>query len=554
MPYSFTEIEKDKSKTIVFVFVFLILFYFVAVWFLAHIIVNFTDMEMRRDEGLVYDYRWKWLNLMPTLGVFALASGAAGIHWTFTTNNLLPKMLNVLGAETLDLNDKYHKMFQNILVEVSVATGGKKISGVVIPSLAMNAFALADFNGNAVIGITEGVLARLTRAQIEAIVGHEAAHVVSGDCLVTTVTTSIFNLYSGMLYSVSKMLNSTRSSRASSGFVLLSVIYVFLYIVRSVSHLMKMFISRQREYRADAVAVRLTRNPLALAEALYSISYHWRGATLPAQELEAIFIINPQFSVLDEKKGVGADLFATHPPVENRIGILMGMAHVEAEEIVANVERTANRPRQIFTHEAVSKEQWMINHEGVWQGPYELAQLVAFGWLAPQAWVQRLGGQVAMAYEEPLLAAMFLKGTGQQSQGQCPRCHVSLGQVDYEGVSALQCLFCKGILVGEKNIVRIIGRLEYDFNVHIKERVKALKGEHGYWPEAKINRDPKTLLACPQCPPSKARMNRMFFTSVYPVEIDKCFMCGHIWFDKDELEILQVFVEDVGSSAADLKE
>lgn len=554
MPYSFTEIEKDKSKTIACVFVFLIVFYFVTIWFLANIIVNFIHLEMRGDYGVGGSVRWQWFGLGPSLGILAIAFAIAWIHWTFSTDNILHKIIMVLGAEPLNLNDKYHRMFQNILDEVSVATGGKKITGVIIPSLAMNAFALADFDGNAVIGTTEGVLARLTRPQIEAIVGHEAAHVVSGDCLATTVTTSIFNLYSGMLHGVSKVLNSTRSTRAGGAVILLIIVYVFLHIVRATSYLLKMFISRQREYRADAVAVRLTRDPLALAEALYAIAYHWRGANLPAQELEAIFIVNPKFSALDERSGPAADLFATHPPTESRIGILMDMAHTQAEEIVANVKKSANRPREMFSHEMTAPEQWMVNHEGLWQGPYELAQVLAFGWLTPQTWVQRAGGQVVMAYEDNHLVPHIAKDASHQAQGQCPHCHVSLRQLDYEGVSILQCQFCKGVLVAEKDVVRIVARLEYDFNEHIKERVKALKDEHGYWRETKINRDPKTLLTCPQCPPSRARMNRMFFTAAYPVEIDKCFMCGRIWFDRDELEILQVFIESQGLAAPDLKE
>src|SRR6185503_11744032 len=146
-------------------------------------------------------------------------------------------------------------------------------------------FALSDFQGRHVIGTTEGVLSRLSRAQIEAIVGHEAAHVVSGDCLATTVTSSLFELYSGLLKGMELMFrgsgrSSYRSSRSSGrgggGIVaIIIVVYLLLLITKFLGYLLRMFISRQREYRADAIAVRLTRDPLSLAEALYAIGYHW---------------------------------------------------------------------------------------------------------------------------------------------------------------------------------------------------------------------------------------------------------------------------------------
>ena len=204
---------------------------------------------------------------------------------------------------------------------------------VVIPTMAINAFAVSDFSGRAVIGVTEGMLARLTRAQLEAVVGHEAAHIVTGDCLATTVTSSLFELYSGMLRGFEALfrgggLGRRRYSSAefrggAQGAVFVILIYVLLMITKLLSQMVRLFISRQREYRADAIAVRLTRDPLSLAEALYAISYRWRGAGLPAQELEAIFTVNPVYSALDEQKGLWADMFSTHPPVADRIKVLL---------------------------------------------------------------------------------------------------------------------------------------------------------------------------------------------------------------------------------------
>jgi len=307
MPYSFTQIEEDKSKTIGLVFFSLIIFYFLSLWFIAVIVKSYFGYQSLSGRGSFHFSALNFPQTFITLG-FAVVIGYS--HWQYTTLNLITKMLGVLNAERLNPNDTYHQMLQNIVEEVSVATGGKKMEVVVIPTIAMNTFAIADFSGRAVIGVTEGILARLTRAQIEAIVGHEAAHIATGDCLATTVTTSLFELYSGLLKGFELLLSgggrghSSFRVRGGGAVVLILLVSILLHLTRLLSKMVRLFISRQRVYRADAIAVRLTRDPLSLAEALYAIKYHWRGNGLPAQELEAIFTVNPTFSSLDERNGI----------------------------------------------------------------------------------------------------------------------------------------------------------------------------------------------------------------------------------------------------------
>ena len=212
MPYSFTQIEEDKSKTIRLVFFTLIIFYFVSFWLIATIVKSYFEYQSLSGQG---SFRFSALNFPQTFVTLGIAVAVGYGHWKYTTLDLINKMLGVLKTEPLNPNDTYHQMLQNIVEEVSVATGGKKMEVVVIPTIAMNAFAIADFSGRAVIGITKGLLARLTRAQIEAIVGHEAAHIVTGDCLATTITTSLFELYSGLLKGFELMLHGAGRGRSS---------------------------------------------------------------------------------------------------------------------------------------------------------------------------------------------------------------------------------------------------------------------------------------------------------------------------------------------------
>src|SRR3989338_6787985 len=275
MQYSFTKIEKDKTVTIGFVFSFLILFYFAASWLIVALGKSYVYSN---DRTFVFQS----LNLGQSVIVLGIALVIGYGHWSYATSNLIAKILGVLRAESLNPKDTYHQRLQNIVDEVSVVTGGTKMDPVVIPTMAINAFAVSDFSGRAVIGVPEGMLARLTRGQLEAVVGHEAAHIVTGDCLATTITTSLFELYSGILKGFEALYRGGGSGRgyssaqfrgSSQAALFLMVIYALMVVSRLLSQMTHLFISRQREYRADAIAVRLTRDPLSLAEALYAITY-----------------------------------------------------------------------------------------------------------------------------------------------------------------------------------------------------------------------------------------------------------------------------------------
>ncbi len=550
MPYSFTQIEKDKTRTIGFVFSFLIAIYFLTIWLAVLLAKNYFQAE-----SIDYEYQgFVPLSLSETLMILAIASVVAIGHWLLTQENLIPRLLKLLKAESLNPRDTYHQMFQNIIEEVSVATGGKKMEGVIVPTMVMNAFALADFEGRAVIGITEGLLARLNRRQIEAVVGHEAGHIVSGDCLSTTVTTSLFGLYNGVLNGMTKVLRGEHrvSSRGGGGsfIVFLWLVYALLSVTRLMGLLLKMFISRQREFRADAAAVRLTRDPLSLAEALYAIAYHWRGAGLSSEELEAIFIVNPQFSSLDEQGGLFPDLFSTHSPVEKRLGVLLDMAKADIQTLERSL-RNQQKPKETIPeiHGDQGRHpvnEWMIYRDGTWLGPFLLDKIVTLDWLSPTTWVKKKEGNVMPAYEDREIQGIFRtrQGISSVTLDLCPRCRISLSEVYYEGLPVLKCPTCSGVLVPENDVQRIIIREDMGFPERI-ERVARLihEGQKAFGQKTKIDLETANLLKCPRCTQYPTRMIHMFYSLIYPIEIDKCIFCGFIWFDRDELEVLQCLVE-----------
>ena len=556
MPYSFTKIEEDKTRVIGFVFAFLVFFYFLAAWVIFSVSkiywVGETMDSVSYHESLAYSKNI-FVTFPETLIVLSVALIVGVIHWALATGNLIPKIFGAVRAEKLDPKDSYHQMLQNIIDEVSVATGGRKIEGAVIPTAAMNAFALADFEGRAIIGVTEGLLARLSRAQIEAVIGHEAAHIVSGDCLATTVTSSLFKLYGSLLSGMKAIADDTGSYRSrSSGYVFL--IYGLVRMINLMGQLMNMFISRQRESRADAIAVRLTRDPLSLAEALYAISHYWRGGGIPGEELEAIFIVNPTYSKLDETKGVYSDLFSTHPPVEERLRILLGMAHRDVASLEEEMKKKSAKPRQMIDEGVADNQaeeaEWLAHNDGKWLGPYTIAQAATLSWLAPDTWIKRMGAaHITRVYEDRDINKMFQKGETSTGGLLCPRCRVLLSEISYEGASLLKCPPCGGVLVGENDIQRILIRQDFGFSERIVKMAQLIKEEQAKYAFTPIDLKTANLFTCPKCQHLKAKMVRMFFSQVYRDEIDKCVFCGLIWFDKNELEMLQYLVEDATKSA-----
>ncbi len=417
-----------------------------------------------------------------------LAALAIGLgHWFFSTRNLVQRIVELIGAQYLDPGDAYHQYFRNIVDEIVIATGSRPLEAMVIPMAGMEAFALADFQGRAVIGVTEGVLARLSRSQIEAVVAHEAAHILSGDCLDVTVTCSLGELYDELFEKI--RLGMRHFNRA---FILGVFLFVIVGLARGLSMLLRAFISREREYRADALAVRMTRDPQSLAEALKIIGRSWRGMGLPGEMLQSIFIVNPRGDRLDESEGVWADLLSSHPPVRKRVGILLDMLHMSEPELEDRLQDARRASPVVKT-----------------------TQLSAAMTAVPE--------------------------TAAAGSSGCPCCGKPLQNILYEGAPIQGCPACAGTLVDKRVISRILARQDLEYSPQTLRLCRQIlldakkhlslkyPGKYQSW-----------VLACPRC---GQKMHREFFQYSYPVEVDRCIYCQTVWFDHQELEILQYLYE-----------
>lgn len=535
MPFSFIEIEEKKSHAIILSFIGVVTFYFITAYLLLFVVEVFF-IGFPHIEG----HRTLLLPLNHIFSVLLIAFLVAFMHWSISTSNIIEKLLQAAGAYPIDPRDSYHQLLKNIVDEVSVATGGRHIEAMVIPSPATNAFSIQDFEGRAVVGVTEGLLCNLSRPQLEAVIAHEAAHIVSRDALLASIVCSLSELYEE---SINRLKEGLAGSRGRGG-ALIFIIFLILVIMNFLSRILNLFLSRQREYRADAVAVRLCRNPIALAEALKLISTHWRGEGTKGENLASLFIINPQPDTIDESDGLMADLFSSHPPIKHRIRILLGLAHLDEktlEEDLKNFKRVAPIALAEFKNEeSVQVKNWFIFDGANWLGPLSLDAIKNLEKLKPDQWIRQEGlDRVTPLYEDPELMALFTeKKLGAM---RCPHCKVGLDEFSYEGAPVFKCSYCEGFFVLQDNVQRIMIREDQTFSEDIERLAKNVMN-----PENKFNlnvfkQKPAWILDCPKC---QRKMRRQFFVYSYPVEIDRCIFCEWIWFDKHELELLQYIYQN----------
>ena len=522
MPLTFIDIEKQKSWRIWLFFLVLLAIYFLVTALFA---AAFLPIPIRNASRF-------WL----TAGMAAFF--IACLHFWFSASDTVTVVLRGLNAQPPDPKDDVHKVLMNVMQEIHVVTGNKRnMQCMVIPSLSLNALAIADLRGGAAIGITEGLLSRLTRPQLEAVIAHEASHILSGDCLETTIAASLFGTYASAV----EKLSAGPRGRSS-----LSPALFLAWALLQLSYLLSMFISREREYRADAASVRMTRNPIALAETLYLLSRSWRGAGFIGSGFEMLCIVNPQATTLDETEGFWADLLSTHPPLGKRMNVLLLMAHTNIAELSDRFGKKIVPTAQT----AAGIRYFALDPQQQWQGPFSLGELGAQPWMSPLTWISTgNGGPAGRAWKDSLVSAIFASQLSQQepvvSEYSCPACKQPLVTRSYEDTQVNQCRFCSGILADSAKIPRIIARTGRGsscpdrINALAKTVVNENQLKHSYHKLAGNGRSAVPLLPCSKC---GNPMYRGFYSQAYLVEIDRCSSCGLTWFDRNELEMLQCLI------------
>ena len=211
----------------------------------------------------------------------------------------------------------------NLLENLCISRGLAMPRLYIIDSGEMNAYASGIDRRSYAITVTRGLLDTLNRDELEAVLAHELTHIIDRDCrllIVTVVFTGMISFLAQMLWRSLRLMAFTgggRSRRNGGGAVI--VLIVISAVAMAVGYLLALVLrfalSRRRELLADAGSVELTKNPDALISALLKISQNPLVEHVPS-EVRQMFIENPP-SGFD----LGG-LFATHPPIAQRIHIL----------------------------------------------------------------------------------------------------------------------------------------------------------------------------------------------------------------------------------------
>jgi len=270
-----------------------------------------TD-ALRREGGIGFVSHWGVLGALVLL--------AFGALWTLVTMKAGDRIvLGIAGAHRVTRDEEPQLL--NVVDEMAIAAGIPAPAVHVIEVPAMNAFATGMRTDRAALAVTRGLLDRLSRDELQGVVGHEMGHIVNLDIRYATavgVMVGLIALVSDFalrsLYVGGARRRGGRGKGAGPA-VALVVLLVFALLAPLFARLVQMAVSRQREFLADATSVRLTRNPHGLISALEKLSTSaepFPGANRATQHL---FIVNP-FRNFSER---ASRLMATHPPVTLRI-------------------------------------------------------------------------------------------------------------------------------------------------------------------------------------------------------------------------------------------
>jgi Zn-dependent protease with chaperone function/Zn-finger nucleic acid-binding protein len=509
----------------------------------------------------------------------AVAGVVAVLHFQDARKNGPRFILKRLQAQTPDAADRYHVQLLNTVDEIRIAAGLPRVNVYVLPSFAFNSLAVIEENGTPAVAVTEGLLAEGTRDELQAVAAHELAHIARGDAFYLTLVCSLANLFERFKDALEPETDDRAACaadrRTGAGFPPV-LFYAAVAVSALVMRLLSMLVSRERELLADAAAVELSRAPEALGRIVYKA--HVKNSFIGDFPLSyaPLFIVPPD--ARDTPDNLAGRIFSSHPPLMKRLGVLAGMVHKKPQALIHAVweeeKARADARGVLHSYEELRAEQlelfppaagadsappaaadeariWMLAGAGdrPWEGPLTLPELLCRPRFSPIMRVKNTQeGIEARAREFPQVRAALRnlarkKPLSPGRENLCPRCRVPLAGAFYEGVAVHVCGRCRGRLVDAASVDRIVARREVAFSEPLVAKARAFRDKVLLNP-LKRQKVEDALAAAVPCPGCGYRMVARPYNYQYFVPVDKCLSCSKIWFDADELEVLQILIED----------
>lgn len=244
------------------------------------------------------------------------------ISWAFGDS----MMLNSAHAHEIFDDDKKNREIFRAVENVAMAAGLPCPRVYIIDDDSMNAFATGRTPRDASVALTRGLIKKLNNIELQGVIAHEMAHIGNRDIrldmmLITGVGVTVFA--ADMILRVALASGHSDSDNKNSGVAVLLLVWLAFFVFNwIITPVLRMAISRNREYAADATGAQITHNPMALANALRKITTDARVECLDkVKSMSAVCIAYP-----GGPREFASSLMATHPPVEKRIARLESMA------------------------------------------------------------------------------------------------------------------------------------------------------------------------------------------------------------------------------------
>lgn len=261
------------------------------------------------------------------LGVLGFAGVFLILYALFSYFASTSVVLSISGAHEVTKEEEWE--FVRRVENLCIGAGLPMPRTWVLEDSAPNAFATGRDPQNAHVVVTRGLLDKLEPIELEGVLGHELSHIGNYDIRVMTVVTvlvGVVALISDLALRASFLgAGSRRSNRNKGGgaaaLIALALVIIGAILAPIIAQVIRLAVSRRREYLADASGALLCRNPEALARALEKIAADTEPLEAANKATAHLYISNP----LKEHASLLNNLFSTHPPIEDRIRLLRSM-------------------------------------------------------------------------------------------------------------------------------------------------------------------------------------------------------------------------------------
>ena len=440
-PSDFYEIQRRQWLRSIPLFAVLILFYFLAIGLI--VLAAFLSIGFLAVPNFLSG---PFLTRLP-LGVLAAAVLIAVLHYYDARKFGAAYILKRLEARKPDLSDRDHKQRADPVEEMRIASGLPEVRPYIIPSFSINSMALVEADGTPAVAVTEGLLADCTRDEMQAVAGHELAHISRGDAFFVTLVCSLANSLEKLRAALEpEDIPAEDRMESGRGGAPPILIYGAVTLTSLVMHLLSMLLSREREILADAAASEIGRSPVTLARALYKA--HLKNTFVGDFSLtySPLFIVAPALSS-DEEEGFWSRLFNSHPPLMKRIKLLAQQARLRPAQVIEQVwesqkmreeakgmihsfeEIRAVIPAEDTPPSVASSEEpkvWQIQDtNGRWQGPFGLEELIFLPYFSVVRTVKNVPEGVEAPAREFPQVRLGLPNPGKKKTVEPPRQNLS---------------------------------------------------------------------------------------------------------------------------------